>query len=78
MPAGGEVVDQQVLVPIIDDRINEANEGLLLIVRANEARNNPSDIANVRYKDEGVTLLRITDDDRESFDFSRSQSALHL
>ena len=65
VPAGDGVVDQQVLIPIIDDRINEANEGLLLVVRANEARSNPSDLANVRYKDEGVTLLRITDDDRK-------------
>ena len=65
VPAGDGVVDQQVLIPIINDRINEANEGFLLVVRANEARSNPSDLANVRYKDEGVTLLRITDDDRK-------------
>ena len=65
MPAGNDVIDQIVTIPIIDDRINEANEGFLLIVRANEARNNPSDLINVRYIDEGVTLLRITDDDSE-------------
>ena len=63
VPAGDEVVDQLVLIPIIDDKINEANEGFLLVVRANEARSNPSDLAKVVYKDEGVTLLRITDDD---------------
>ena len=65
MPAGNDVIDQIVTIPIIDDRINEANEGFLLIVRANEARNNPSDLVNVRYIDEGVTLLRITDNDSE-------------
>lgn len=35
----------------------------MLVVRANEDRSNPADIANLIYVDEGVSLLRITDDD---------------
>ena len=65
MPAGKDTIDQIVIVPIIDDRINEANEGLLLVVRAMETLNDPSDLAKLSYRDEGVTLLRITDDDSE-------------
>ena len=66
IPPGGNTIDQNVLIPIIDDRINEANEGFLLIVRANEAGNNLLDLANLEYMDEGVTLLRITDDDSKT------------
>lgn len=35
----------------------------MLVVRANEDRSNVADIANLNYRDEGVSLLRITDDD---------------
>ena len=63
IPAGGDTIDNTVTIPIIDDRINEATEGFLLIIRANRVNNNPSDLANLKYMDEGVTLLRITDDD---------------
>lgn len=37
----------------------------MLIVRANEDLSNPSDVSNINYVDEGVTLLRIVDDDSE-------------
>lgn len=63
IPAGRQTIDETVSIPIIADRINEATEGLMLVVRANEARSNPADIANLNYIDEGVCLLRITDDD---------------
>lgn len=35
----------------------------MLVVRANEDRSNAADIANLNYVDEGVSILRITDDD---------------
>lgn len=35
----------------------------MLVVRANEDRSNAADISNLNYVDEGVSLLRITDDD---------------
>ena len=63
IPAGNDIIDRKVLIPIIDDRINEANEGFMLVVRANEVLSDPQDLANVNYMDEGVTILRITDDD---------------
>lgn len=66
IPAGSDTIDETVVIPIIDDRINEANEGFILVVRANEALSNPSDIANLVYADEGVTVLRIVDDDSTS------------
>ena len=67
MQPGGTTVDQTVQIPIMDDRINEANEGFLLIVRADEIHSDPLDIANLGYMDEGVTLLRITDDDSKIY-----------
>ena len=63
IPAGNDIIDRKVLIPIIDDRINEANEGFMLVVRANEELSDPQDLANVDYMDEGVSILRITDDD---------------
>ena len=64
MTAGVDTIDQRVIIPVIDDRINEANEGLMLIVRATKNSSDALDVANLEYIDEGVTLLRITDDDR--------------
>ena len=63
VPAGSESIDQTISIPIVKDRINEAIEGLMLIVRANETLSNPSDLANLILINEGVCLLRITDDD---------------
>ena len=63
VPAGRESIDQTISIPIVRDRINEAVEGFMLIVRANEALSNPSDLAKLNLINDGVCLLRITDDD---------------
>lgn len=63
VPPGSESIDQTISIPIFEDRINEAVEGLMLIVRVNKTLSNPSDLANLKLINEGVCLLRIADDD---------------
>ena len=78
IPAGSDTIDQTVVIPIIEDRINEANEGFLLIVRANQVLSNPSDVANLIFIDEGVTLLRIVDDDSKgAANYNTNQILFH-
>jgi hypothetical protein len=72
VPAGRESIDQTISIPIVRDRINEAVEGFMLIVRANEALSNPSDLAKLNLINDGVCLLRITDDDTIIFRFERT------
>lgn len=66
IPAGRETLDISVTILINDDQINEAREGFMVVVRANEAQNSPQDISRLQYLNEGVMLAYIVDDDGKS------------
>lgn len=63
VPSGIATVDYSVSIPINNDLINEADEGFLVVVRANENKSDPQDTAELEYIGEGVTLAIISDDD---------------
>ena len=58
--------DYTAVIPITLDLINEADEGFMVVMRANEDRSNAEDIQNLNYT-RGVTLAVIRDDDREFY-----------
>lgn len=57
--------DYTVSIPVTRDDINEAKEGFMIVMRANEEKSSPEDVKNLQYRDNGVTLGIIDDDDRE-------------
>ena len=60
--------DYSVSIPITRDTINEASEGFMIVISANEAKSNPEDIKNLRHQDNGeVTLAVINDDDSKLY-----------
>lgn len=61
--SGIATLDYSVSIPINNDFINEADEGFMVVVRANEDKSDPQDIADLEYVGMGVTLAIITDDD---------------
>lgn len=65
LEAGDTSDDYTRSIPITRDEINEANEGFMIVMRANEEKSNPEDIKNLEFQDNGVTLGVITDDDSE-------------
>ena len=65
LQASSTIDDYSVSIPITNDTINEASEGFMIVMRANEVKSNPEDIKNLQYQDNGVTLGVIDDDDRK-------------
>ena len=61
--SGTATVDHSVSILINNDLINEADEGFLVVVRANEDKSDPQDVAELEYVGNGVTLAIISDDD---------------
>ena len=59
--------DYTAVIPITLDLINEADEGFMVVMRANEVRSNAEDIQNLNYTGNGVTLAVIRDDDRKCY-----------
>lgn len=57
--------DYTVSIPVTRDNINEAQEGFMIVMRVNEGKSNVEDVKNLQYRDNGVTLGIIDDDDRE-------------
>lgn len=57
--------DYTVSIPVTRDDINEAQEGFMIVMRANEEKSSVEDVKNLQYRDNGVTLGIIDDDDRE-------------
>ena len=52
-----------VTIPFINDDTNEAEEGFYLLVTINTLLSNPVDVANAVVLRNGVSLVRIRDDD---------------
>lgn len=57
--------DYTAIIPITLDTINEADEGFMVVMRANEVRSNAGDVENLEFLGNGVTLAVIRDDDRK-------------
>lgn len=64
--------DQQVAIPLIDDDINEASEGFFVVVVEDDIAIPETSVELVR---DGVTLVRIEDDDCKSYDLLTSMDA---
>ena len=65
LSAGVSTDDYSVSIPITIDMFNEASEGFMIVMRADASRSNPVDIQNIMYREDGVALGVIDDDDRE-------------
>ena len=65
LSAGLTSDDYIVSIPITRDSFNEASEGFMIVMRPDESRSNPADVANIVYQNGGVALGVIDDDDRE-------------
>ncbi len=52
--------EEQIFIPYIDDGINEAEEGFLVIIEIDDTQTDP---ATVGFVNEGVALMLITNDD---------------
>ena len=63
--------DYTISIPITTDAINEASEGFMIVMRPDEARSNPEDVAKLTLSNNGVALGVIDDDDRESLYIAR-------
>ena len=63
-PSGSDMI-VDVTINFLDDAINEANEGLLVVVRVDEAASDPQDVQNLALEREGVVSVTIINDDRE-------------
>lgn len=70
LKAGDTSDDYTVSIPITRDDINEANEGFMIVMRPNEEKSNAEDIKNLEYRDNGITLGVIADDDSEYINIS--------
>ena len=57
--------EKQLFLPFVDDDINELNEGFVIEIKVDEEESNPEDVANLKYRFNGVALIRITNDDGE-------------
>ena len=64
VPSGSDMI-VDVTINFLDDAINEANEGLLVVVRVDEAASDPQDVQNLALEREGVASVTIINDDRE-------------
>ena len=53
-----------VLIGLVDDTINEPEEGFLVVLTVDEGASDPRDVANLRVL-RNVTLAVIVDDDRK-------------
>ena len=56
--------DYDIFFPITRDSFNEASEGFMIVLRPN-TNNNPQDLENLMFRDNGVSLGIIDDDDRK-------------
>ena len=54
-----------VTINFLDDAINEADEGLLVVVRVDENASDPQDVSNIALERNGVASVTIINDDRE-------------
>lgn len=63
--AGVTSDDYSVSIPITRDSFNEASEGFMIVMRADETLSNVADLNNIFYQDNGVALGVIDDDDRK-------------
>ena len=57
--------DYMITIPVTKDSINEESEGFMIVMRPDEGRSNPEDVARLTYQNNGVALGVIDDDDRE-------------
>ena len=63
-PSGSDMrVD--VAINFFDDAINEADEGLLVVVRVDENASDQQDVSNIALERNGVASVTIINDDRE-------------
>ena len=63
-PSGSDMI-VDVAINFFDDAINEADEGLLVVVRVDEAASDPQDVSNIALERNGVASVTIINDDRE-------------
>lgn len=63
--AGNSRIMESVNINITRDEINEAKEGFMIVMRANEEKSSVEDVKNLQFRDDGATLGIIDDDDRE-------------
>ena len=54
-----------VTINFLDDAINEANEGFLIVVRVDVNASDPQDVSNIALEREGVASVTILNDDCE-------------
>ena len=55
--------DVEIFIPLVDDDVNEATEGFLLVIGIDELASDPRDVENSEMIRNGVTLAVITDND---------------
>ena len=63
-PSGSDMI-VDVAINFFDDAINEADEGLLVVVRVDEAASDQQDVSNIALERNGVASVTIINDDRE-------------
>jgi len=64
--------DREIFIPLVDDDVNEATEGFLLVIRIDEGASDPRDIENAEVIRNGVALVIITDNDGKHANLSQS------
>ena len=56
----------KLFLPFTDDNIHELDEGFIIEVKVDERQpNHPQDVAGIKYRFDGVSLIRIVNDDGE-------------
>ena len=68
--AGISSDDYTISIPVTRDSFNEASEGFMIVMRPDNERSNPVDVANINFQNNGVALGVIDDDDREFYDLA--------
>lgn len=57
-------VEQSVAIPLVNDDINEAEEGFILLIEIEDPGNTESTSDDIMLARDGVALIEVTDEDR--------------
>ena len=77
LSAGISSDDYTISIPVTRDSFNEASEGFMIVMRPDNERSNPVDVANINFQNNGVALGVIDDDDRKLYDSSSTDDHIY-